>query len=254
MIKALVVDDELLARNELKRFLQPESDFQVVGEAKNGEEAIRAIKALKPQVVFLDIHIPGLNGLEVAYILSEFQTPPVVVFVTAYDHYAIQAFEANALDYILKPYDEIRFKKVCDRIRRLLQDRSETKEKLTTLKNYLEDGKPLKILGHKRGSKERTFIHPNEVLYFRVKLTEVTVHLKNGEELLVNMTLRSLFDMLDSKKFQQTHRAYIVNLDQVEKVSPMFGGNFELILKNEDRKKIPLSRRYAAKLRKLLNW
>ena len=254
MIKTLIVDDEPLARSELKRFLEWESDFQVAGEAQTGEEAILAIRNLKPQVVFLDIHIPTLNGLEVAHILSEFQSPPVVVFVTAYDQYAIQAFEANALDYILKPYDEIRFKKVCERVRQALNHQPQAKEKLDSLKSYLEGGKPLKILGHKRNSRDRVFIHPNEVLYFHVELTEVTAHLVNGDEFLVNATLKSLFDMLDPRKFQQTNRAYIVNLDHVEKVRPLFSGNFELILKNVVHKPLPLSRRYAAKLRQFLKW
>ena len=253
MIRTLIVDDELPARIELKRCLKGESDFALVGEAQDGEEAIRFIKSLQPQVVFLDIHIPGLNGLEVAQILSQFRTPPVIVFVTAYDRYAVQAFDANALDYILKPFDEMRFKKVCDRVRRTLSNESEAKEKLDSLKGYLE-GKPLKILGHKRQSKDRVFIYPNDVLYFHVKLTEVTAHLAGGEELLVNATLRSLFEALDSTKFQQAHRAHIVNLDQVERVTPVFNGNFELILKDAQKTRVPLSRRYAAKLRKFLQW
>ncbi len=254
MIKALIVDDEILVRNELKRFLEAEPGFSVVGEADDGEEAILAIKDLKPQVVFLDIHIPTLNGLKVAHILSEFQSPPIVVFVTAYDQYAIKAFEAKALDYILKPYDEMRFKSVCDRVRRALESKSETKEKFNSLKSFFEDKKPSKILGHKRGSKERIFIHPNEVLYFHAKLTEVAAHLKNGEELLVNTNLKSLIKMLDPKKFQRTHKAYIINLDYVEKASPLFSGNFELILKDVSKTHIPLSRRYAARLKELLRW
>jgi DNA-binding LytR/AlgR family response regulator len=254
MIKALIVDDELLVRNELKRFLQAEPGFSVVGEAEDGEEAIFAIKKLKPQVVFLDIHIPTLDGLKVAHILSEFQSPPLVVFVTAYDQYAIKAFEAKALDYILKPYDEIRFKSVCDRIRQTLESKVETKEKLNSLKSFFEDKKPSKVLGHKRGSKERIFINQNEVLYFQAKLTEVAAHLKNGEELLVNANLKSLVKMLDPKKFQRTHKAYIINLDQVEKATPLFNGNFELVLKDSKRTVMPLSRRYTAVLKKFLKW
>jgi DNA-binding LytR/AlgR family response regulator len=254
MIKALIVDDELLIRNELKRFLDAEPDFSVVGEAEDGEEAILAIKDLKPHVVFLDIHIPTLDGLKVAHILSEFQLPPIVVFVTAYDQYAIKAFEAKALDYILKPYDKIRFKSVCDRVRQTLESKSETKEKFNSLKSFFEDKKPSKILGHKRGSKERIFIHPNEMLYFHAELTEVAAHLKNGEELLVNANLKSLVKMLDPKKFQRTHKAYIVNLDYVEKASPLFSSNFELILKDALKTCIPLSRRYAGVLKKFLKW
>lgn len=148
----------------------------------------------------------------------------------------------------------MRFKKVCDRVRQALKDKSQVKDRMSALKSYLEGGKPLKILGHKRNSKERIFIHPGDVLYFHVDLTEVTAHFANGDELLVNATLRSLTEMLDPQKFQQTNRAYIVNLDHVEKVSPLLIGNFKLILKNAAHESIPLSRRYASKLRKFLRW
>ena len=254
MINAFIVEDELPAREELKRFLKEEKDFTIIGEAQEGETALNEIKRLKPAVVFLDIHIPKRNGLEVASILSVLPTFPIVVFVTAYDQYAIQAFELNAIDYLLKPYDGERFKKTCARVRAALTDQSKTKERLTSLKNYLEKGKPLKILGHKRNSRDRIFIHEGDVLYFSVNLTEVTAHMKNGDQLLVNATLRSLLEMLDPAKFQQAHRGYVVNLDQVEKVTPLFGGNFQLASKDSAHSNIPLSRRYTKKLKEFLKW
>lgn len=254
MIKTFIVDDEALAREELKRFLKEEKTFELIGEAQDGEAALSGIKQLKPSVVFLDIHIPMRNGLEVASMLSTFQSPPLIVFVTAYDQYAIQAFELNAIDYLLKPYDEGRFKKTCARIQTTLQDESAPKDRLKALKKYLDQERPFKVLGFKRNSRDRIFIHEGEVLYFVIHLTEVTAHMKNSDQLLVNATLKSLLEMLDPKKFQQTHRAYIVNLDQVEKVTPMFAGNFNLILKNVDHSAIPLSRRYAKKLKQFLKW
>ena len=254
MINALIVDDEILVRNQLKRYLEAEADFKVIGEAEDGEDAILAIKDLKPQVVFLDIHIPGLDGLKVAQILSEFKTPPLVVFATAYDKYAVQAFETKALDYLLKPYEQTRFKNVCGRIRLALESESVVKEKLRSLTGFLENAKPPKILGYKRGSKERIFLNPNEILYFHAKLTEVVAYLKNGEELLVNNNLKSLIKTLDPKKFQRSHKAYIINLDYVEKASPLFSGNFELILKDDSKARVPLSRRFANKLKKFLKW
>jgi DNA-binding LytR/AlgR family response regulator len=166
IIKALIVDDEQPARMELKRFLAGETDFSLVGEAQNGDEAVQFIKSLQPHVVFLDIEIPGLNGLEVAQILAQLRTPPVIVFVTAYNQYAVQAFEANALNYVLKPYDQARFQEVCERIRRTLSNEPQAKEKLDSLRSYLEAGKPLQILGHKRDSKDHVFIYANNVLSF----------------------------------------------------------------------------------------
>lgn len=254
MIEALIVDDETPARNELKRFLEKEADFKIAGEAQDGEEALAAVKRLKPHVVFLDIHIPKQTGLQVAQALSELDTPPLVVFITAYDQYAIQAFELSAVDYILKPYDAARFKNACDKVRHVVSDQVQVRDRLTNLRNYLERSKPLQILGHRRNSRDRIFIHPNDVLYFHVQLTEVTAHLANGEELILNTTLKSLFDMLDPSLFQQAHRSYVVNLDQVEKVRPLFGGNCELVLKNSSHGTVPLSRRYARKLKKFLKW
>ena len=253
-MRAFIVDDEIPARNELKRFLELETGFEVVGEAADGETALDSIRRLKPAIVFLDIHIPKLSGLEVAKQLSKFEEPPLVIFVTAFDEYAIQAFEVNAIDYILKPYDQERFKKACAKARRVVQDHSLAKSKLTSLSRYLEKGRPLKIVGHRRKSKDRVFIHPQDVLYFHVQLTEVTARLMGGEELLVHATLKSLLDAIDPNRFQQIHRAYIVNLDQVAKVTPLFSGNFELILKDSAATRIPLSRRFARKLKKLLKW
>ena len=254
MISTFIVDDETPARDELKRFLQTEADFKLVGEAKDGSEALQGIQTAHPHVVFLDIHMPELNGLEVASKLSEMEHPPFIVFVTAYDQYAIRAFEVNALDYILKPYDRDRFIKTCEKVREALKDRSAVKEQLISLRTYLEEGKPLKITGRKRSSKDKVFIHQGDVLYFHVKLTEVSAHMKNGDELLVNATLKSLMPMLDSNRFQQAHRAYVVNLDQIEKVSPLFGGNYTIFLKGGTAAQIPMSRRYAQKLKKLLKW
>lgn len=254
MITALIIDDEAPAREELKRFLQNESDFMIAGEAKDGKEALEAIARLKPSVVFLDIHMPELDGLEVATKLIELESPPLVVFVTAYDQYAIKAFEVNAIDYVLKPFDRDRFAKTCQRIKDAVKDRSAAKEKLASLTDYLTANKPLKITGHKRNSKDRVFIHPAEVLYFHVQLTEVIAKMIFGEELLVNTTLKALMAAIDPNRFQQTHRAFIINLDQIEKVTPLFAGNYTIILKNQPSITVPLSRRYAQKLKKLLKW
>ena len=142
MIRTLIVDDEAPARMEMKRFLAKETDFSLAGEAQNGDEAVKFIKSLQPQVVFLDINLPGLNGLEVAKLLFQLQAPPVVVFVTAYDQYAIEAFQTKALNYMLKPYDDVRFQKVCDRIRDTLENKPQAKEELNALRTYLEGRNP----------------------------------------------------------------------------------------------------------------
>jgi DNA-binding LytR/AlgR family response regulator len=254
MIKTLVVDDEMPARNELKRFLKGEPDFAVLGEASDGETALAEVMRLKPQVVFLDIHMPKRTGLEVAASLAETDLPPVVVFVTAYDEHALEAFEVNAIDYVLKPFDRERFKKTCMKIRRALSDQKEAKKRLTDLSQYLVQKKFPSLVGHKRQSKDRVFIHPRDVYYFHAKLTEVTALMRDHSELIVNATLKTLVEMLESAHFQQSHRAYIVNLNEVARVTPVINGNFEMTLKDSAQTRLPLSRRYAKKLRKLIRW
>ncbi|OGW84568.1 MAG: hypothetical protein A3C35_05155 [Omnitrophica bacterium RIFCSPHIGHO2_02_FULL_46_11] len=251
-ISAFIVDDETPARNELKRFLELEKDFKILGEAQDGAEAVSAITDLKPSVIFLDIHMPKMSGLDVARELYLLETPPLIVFVTAYDRYAIQAFEVNAIDYLLKPFDRERFARTCAKIRDALSNQRLLREKAKSLGNYLEEDRRLRITGRKRNSKEKILIHIRDVLYFHVKLTEVIAHLVHDEEYFVSTTLKSLVSTLDPEHFQQTHRAYIVNLDHVEKVVPLFAGNFNLVLKNAAKTSLPLSRRYAKKFKQFL--
>jgi YesN/AraC family two-component response regulator len=142
IIRTLIVDDEAPARMEMKRFLAKETDFSLVGEAQDGEEAIRFIKSLQPHVVFLDINLPGLSGLGVARLFSELQSPPIVVFVTGYDRYAVEAFHTKALNYILKPFDDARFKEVCNRVRGTLENKPQAKEELKALRSYWERKPP----------------------------------------------------------------------------------------------------------------
>lgn len=253
-ITALIVDDERPAREELKRFLAAESDFRVMDEAEDGEEALQMVRRLQPQVVFLDIRMPKKDGLEVASELVGMDHPPLVVFVTAFDAHAIEAFELNALDYILKPYDQPRFQKALAKVRATLQDHERARQKTASLKTYVEGARPVTLVGHKRNSRDKILIQQPNVLYLHVKLTEITIRTVNGEEYLLNSTLRALLPTLDPNRFQQTHRAYIVNIEQVEKVSPLFSGNFKLTLKDPAGTSIPLSRRYARKLKQFLNW
>ena len=252
MIRVMVVDDEQLSHEELKLLIAEDPQFQVLEEAENGIEALEKIKQAAVDVIFLDIEMPGLNGLEVAGRLAEWDHPPLVVFATAYNEYAIPAFEAHAIDYLLKPYDPERLKKTLIRIKETLKNKIPSKQKLMSLENYLiQKGILKKLVGHRRSSKERIVIEPAQVYYFYAKLSEVFAYLAD-EELIINITLKDLVANLDPIQFAQTHKAYIVNLDKIEKVSPMFSGNFEITLKAPKRSTIPLSRRYAKNLKGLL--
>lgn len=252
MIKVIIVDDEILAREDLGRLIREDKDFKIVGEAANGQAGLNLIREEAPDVVFLDIEMPRLNGLEVASRLTEWENPPLVVFATAYHQHALKAFEKNAIDYVLKPYDPLRLKKTIRRIRDLLDERVPMRDKLTSLEDYLiEKGTIKKLVGHKRNTKERIVIHPDEVYYFHARYSEVEAHLES-QELMVNTTLKQIPAILADRRFAQTHKAYIVNLDKVDKVSPLFSGNFQITLKAPKTEKIPLSRRYARKIKSLL--
>lgn len=255
MIRILVVDDELLAQAELKALISREKDVLVAGTAASGTEALEKIKGADIDALFLDIEMPGLSGIDVAGALIQMTNPPLVVFATAYDEYAVQAFEANAVDYILKPYDPARIERALARLRERLRVPAESREKLVSLEDYLiKQGKVKKVAGHYRNSKERVVINPANVLFFYAELSEVRAKLED-DELIVNGTLKELLQNLDAAKFAQTHKSHIVNLDKVEKVSPLFSGNYQLTLKDSRKTKIALSRRYAKNIKHLLaNW
>ena len=252
MIRILIVDDEPLACEELKRLVLSDKECEVAGIAANGEEALRLVESCKPDAVFLDIDMPGLNGLEVASQLARWEHPPRVVFATAHNEYAMNAFDLSAIDYVLKPYQPERIQKALNRLKEVLKVREGFRDRLIALEDTLiRKGMLKKLAGHRRNSKERIVLDPLEVLYFQAELSEVFAHQESGE-LIVKSTLKELLENLDPSQFAQTHKAYIVNIGKVEKVSPLFSGNFEVLLKDPKRTKIPLSRRYAKGLKTLL--
>jgi DNA-binding LytR/AlgR family response regulator len=249
-MRVIVVDDEPLARGELIRLIGEDETFHVVGEASNGQEALELIEQIHPDVVFLDIDMPKMNGLEVASRLSRAEKPPILVFATAYHQHAVEAFELNAVDYVLKPYETSRLQKTFQRLK-AGASKSPMREKLQRLESSLvQKGALKKLVGHNRNRKDRIVIHPEDVFYFHAHYAEVTARLAD-QELIVNAPLKDIAAMLDPDRFAQTHKAYLVNLDKVEKVSPMFSGNFEMTLKGLTGK-LPLSRRYARRIKELL--
>lgn len=257
MLNVLIVDDERLNREELRRMLEEQDHFCVKGEAANGKEALKMLRNdTSFDVVFMDIEMPVMNGMEAARKLAEWPAPPMVVFVTAYNQYAIEAFEASAIDYLLKPLDPERFEKTIERIEQHAANRAGAKERLQALdeKTSVQPGETQKLVGYKRNSKDRIVIDPEEVYYFKAKYTEVTARLQ-AYELIVNSTLKEILTDLKARGFARTHKAYLVNLNRIEKISPMFSGNFEITLKPPfQEQKIPLSRRYAKDVKQRLHW
>jgi len=253
MIRVIVVDDEPLARTELTNLIEEDKSFKVIAHASNGREALEKIKKNQVDVVFLDVEMPGLSGTEVAKRIEGDSESPLVVFASAYDQYALEAFASKGVDYVLKPYEPERIQKTLDRVRELIQTQRRARDISPTDQVQLK-GTPIKLIGRRRNARDRIVVDPRDVFYFHAHLTEVVARLENSE-LIVGSSLKDLEDNLDKRQFARTHKAYIVNLDKVSKVSPMFSGNHQLSLSSENLPKIPLSRRYAKSLKNRLgNW
>jgi two-component system LytT family response regulator len=239
-MKALIVDDERLARVELKRLLQPFKDINVVGEAVNVEDALEKITQLNPDLVFLDIQMPGKSGFD---LLEELDSVPTVVFTTAYDEYALKAFEYNAMDYLLKPIEPQRLEET---IKKLVEkDKREIVSQVT-------DGKVLT-------EKDQVFVKDGERCWF-VKLETVRLFESEGNYVriyfgenkpLILRTLNYLDERLDPKSFFRANRKHIVNLKWIESIETWLNGG--LLVKLRGGHKIEVSRRQAIKFKDRLS-
>ena len=247
-IQALIVDDEPLARERLRKLLKDESEIEVIGECADGREAVATIQQQRPDLVFLDVQMPELDGFGV---LKEIQGErmPAVIFVTAYDEFAVRAFDAQALDYLVKPLEEARFSDALQRMR----------DRLNSAKAFNLSRKLSALL--ERHEKERAkqrirvpttagdlVIDADEIDWIEADDYYAAIHAREGRH-LIRESLASLEQRLDRKRFVRTHRAAIVNMDRVSKVCRE-AGETVLILRNG--KRIPVSRRRRARVIRLL--
>jgi two-component system LytT family response regulator len=247
-MRTLIVDDEVPARERLKRLLTDVEGVDLVGEAEDGIQAVEMIEADKPDLVFLDIQMPGLDGFGVIEALED---PPLVIFVTAYDRYAIQAFEVNALDYLLKPFTRQRLEKAVRRARQELADEEDVAARLgPLLESLAAQGRYLARLAVRDRDRIRV-LDVSEVDWIGVEDERVTVY--SGDEVYsVRRTLGELEARLDPACFFRAHRSAIVNLDRVAEVIPWFKGSHKLRLATGVE--VELSRARARALRKILDW
>lgn len=229
-IRALIVDDEPLARTGVQQLVEPLDDVTVAGEASDGPEAIRQIEAHDPDLVFLDVQMPEMDGLEVVQEVGV-EDMPLTIFVTAYDQYALDAFEAHALDYLLKPIEEERFEEAMERARQQLQ-RVEADALSQQLRGVLREY----TAEEERESIERFTIRSRDRIYF-VDVDDVQwiesegdyVALHDGEDThLVRKTMKELEEELDPGRFLRVHRSYIVNADYIEELRPLDHGTYQL--------------------------
>ena len=243
-IRVLVVDDEPLAREMIREMLQDDSDVEIVAECANGREAVEAIKSFKPDLVFLDIQMPELGGFEVLESLDP-QATPYVIFVTAYDQYAVRAFEVHAFDYLLKPFDHERFDAAWERVTEQIKvdQNSERDRHILQLLEELKTGpRHLERLVIKNGGRV-FFLNVQDVYCIESEGNYVRVY-DNQKGYLLRETISSLEEQLDPKQFRRIHRSAIVKIDRIKEMQPWFHGEYRVIMENG--KQLTLSRNYRS--------
>lgn len=243
-IRTIIIDDERLAREELKSLLKNFAEIEIISEAKNGEEGVQIINELNPDLIFLDVNMPGLSGFD---LLKQLEEIPLVVFITAYDEYAIKAFDVDALDYILKPVDPVRLKETVKKIAAKFEEDNLLNG---TELNNIQPKKTLSI-------NDSVFIKDGEKCWFvelsKIRILEsegnyVKVHFDNFRPLILR-SLGSFEERLDSDYFFRANRKFIINLKWIEKVENWFNGG--LIVELKSGEKVEISRRQAIRFREL---
>jgi two-component system, LytTR family, response regulator len=245
-IRVLLVDDEPLAREMLREMLQNDSQVVIVGESCNGREALEAIRLHSPDVLFLDVQMPEVGGFEVLASLGK-EKIPHVIFVTAYDQYAVRAFEVHALDYLLKPFDQERFDAAWQRAKaQILRDRATgMDQRIVSLLEELKAGKKYLERLVIKANGRIYFLETNEIDWIEAEGNYVSVHSAKKSHLL-RETISSLESQLDPKKFVRIHRSSIVRIDQIQELQPWFHGEYRIIL--HDGTQLTLSRNHRDKL------
>lgn len=239
IIRTIIIDDERPARAELKKLLQEFPEIEIIDEAQNSKEAMEKIMEQEPDLIFLDIQMPGKNGFE---LLQELERTPKVIFTTAYDEYALKAFEVNALDYLLKPVEGKRLSEAINKLKQNIATQKAQKEE----KNLLTDQDQFFV---KDGDK-CWFVKLADVRLFESVGNYAKVYFDNYKPLILK-SLNSLEERLDERYFFRVNRKHIVNLKWVEKIEPYFNGG--LLLELRDGEKIEVSRRQSVKFREMMS-
>ena len=235
-MKALIIDDERLARNELRRLLEPFSNIEVVGEAANADEAEKQVGELKPDLLFLDINMPGKDGFE---LLASLEIAPHVIFVTAYDEHAVQAFEVNALDYLLKPIDPDRLAAAINKVSQLPKENDDSRENLAMDDRiFIKDGEKC------------WFVTLKEVRLFESEGNYVRVRFGENKPLVLR-SLNNLEKKLDPHVFFRANRKQMINLSYVDKIEPWFSGGLNCTLNTGEV--VEVSRRQALRFKELMS-
>jgi two-component system LytT family response regulator/two-component system response regulator LytT len=244
-IRALVVDDERPARNELIYLIKKIGGIEVCGEASSANEALQRIKELKPSLVFLDIQMEPVNGIVLARKIMEAPHPPFIVFATAYDKYAVEAFEINAMDYILKPFSEGRIRTTIERIVDKLKENephnADNKEQLLELLEKITEKKTFEKIPVWQGDRI-ILLDPEDIVFIVSTEGKNTVLKTMTGEYEANYSIGEMEEKLTHRFFFKPHRSYIINLNYIKEIEPWFHNTYQLVMKNYEHEKIPVSR------------
>ncbi|MDR3736686.1 MAG: response regulator [Acidobacteriaceae bacterium] len=270
-LTALIVDDEQLARAELRYLLENAGGVEILAEGANGIEAVHLIQTHKPDVVFLDVQMPGLDGFAVIKKLLEKHQPaelPQMIFATAFDQYAVRAFEVNAVDYLLKPFDQARVQQTIEKAQKRFAERQATDgaEQMNEVHGARLDAL-VKLLSDQNGTVQtrrqgkvviRTqnrllLVDPRDICYASIEDGTISVATQTLEGSSTCRTLEELMDQLDSTSFWRAHRSYVVNIEHISEVVPWFKSSYQLRMDDRAKKEIPVSRAQTKRLRELFN-
>src|ERR1700681_834547 len=254
-INTIIVDDEKPARDELAFLLKSFPEINVIGQGKNGVEAVSLIKEHSPDLVFLDVKMPGLDGFGVLKkIVERKMKMPHVVFATAFDEYAVQAFDVNAVDYVLKPFDKARIAKAIARARKMLETQTSATERLEQLVSQLGAAKPrssppVKILV--RSQQKLLLVDGEDLIWASIDRGSISVMARGAEGTSNYRTLEDLNEALDSESFWRPHRSFLVNIHHIKEVVPWFNSTYMLKMNDKKQTDIPVSRSQIKRMREL---
>jgi two-component system response regulator LytT len=256
-INTIIVDDEKPARDELAFLLKAFPEINLLGQGKNGLEAVNLIKEHSPDLVFLDVQMPGLDGFGVLKKLVERKLKvPHVVFATAYDQYAVQAFDVNAVDYVLKPFDKARIAKAIQRAKREIDSAVSPTERLEQLVSQLSGPKPSTTQPSKilvKSQQRMLLVDAEDLIFASIEGGLISVTARDVEGSSNYRTLEELHDALASDSFWRPHRSYLVNIHHIKEVVPWFKSSFMIKMNDKKQSEIPVSRQQTKRLRELFN-
>jgi DNA-binding LytR/AlgR family response regulator len=257
-LTALIIDDEQLARAELRYLLEQVGDVQILAEANNGIEAVQLIRTHKPDLVFLDVQMPGLDGFAVIKKLLDKDKKvhlPQIVFATAFDHYAVRAFEFNAVDYLLKPFDLARVQKTIEKARERLAENGNGTKMDALMKMLAEQAAAPRKAGKiiLRAQNRLMLVDQKDICYASIEDGTISVATQSLEGTSNCRTLEELMEQLDTASFWRAHRSFVVNIEHIHEVVPWFKSSYQLKMDDKNKKEIPVSRAQTKRLRELFN-